>query len=179
MLHRLPLMTKVLTKYTEIHKIIKKGVMSMESRINVRLKVDNIYTTTEVNVNTYDKQIGENLLEYINKFQVSKTDKLAIKTAKGIFFINKSDIIFAEVFEKEVTISTIEKEITTRMTLHKLHQALTPTFIQISKSAIINVDFIKKVSPSFSGNLMATLINDKKVSISRRYVKNLKKVLDI
>ncbi|GEQ04106.1 transcriptional regulator [Staphylococcus ureilyticus] len=152
----------------------------MESSMKVRLKIDPVHTITEVNINTYDKKTGENLLDYINKFSLINTNKLGIKTSEGVFMVNKPDIMFAEIFDKNLTITTTDGEISTRMTLNKLHQELAPSlFIQISKSSIINVHFIKKVSPSFSGNLMATLTNDKKVSISRRYIKNLNKVLDI
>ena len=152
----------------------------MESNIRVNLNIDAIHTITEVNINTGDKTIGENLLDYINKFSYLNTNKLGIKTPEGTVMINKSDIMFAEIFDKELTITTTEQEFTTRMTLSTLQQKLGSTLIiQISKFSIINVHFIQKVNPSFSGNLIATLANGKKVSISRRYVKNLNKVLDI
>lgn len=152
----------------------------MESNVRVSLNIDAIHSVTEVNINTSDRKIGENLLDYINKFSSSTTNKLGIKTSEGTVMINKSDIMFAEIFDKELTITTTEQELTTRMTLSTLHQKLSSSLIiQISKASIINVHFIQKVNPSFSGNLIATLADGKKVSISRRYVKNLNKVLDI
>ena len=152
----------------------------MESDVRVHLKIDEVRTITEVNINTFDRKTGESLLEHINNFTFSNLDKLGIKTSEGIFMISKSDIMFAEIFDKEITITTTEKEFTTRMALSTLqHKLAGAFFIQISKSSIINVHFIKKVNPSFSGNLIATLTNGKKVSISRRYVKNLNKALGI
>uniref|UniRef100_UPI001AEC1671 LytTR family DNA-binding domain-containing protein n=1 Tax=Staphylococcus sp. GDY8P120P TaxID=2804156 RepID=UPI001AEC1671 len=143
-------------------------------------KVDEVRTITEVNINTFDRKTGESLLEHINNFTFSNLDKLGIKTSEGIFMISKSDIMFAEIFYKEITITTTEKELTTRMALSTLqHKLAGAFFIKISKSSIINFHFIKKVNPSFSGNLIATLTNGKKVSISRRYVKNLNKALGI
>ncbi|MDV3052847.1 LytTR family DNA-binding domain-containing protein [Staphylococcus ureilyticus] len=152
----------------------------MESDVRVHLKIDEVRTITEVKINTFDRKTGESLLEHINNFTFSNLDKLGIKTSEGIFMISKSDIMFAEIFDKEITITTTEKELTTRMSLNTLqHKLAGALFIQISKSSIINVHFIKKVNPSFSGNLIATLTNGKKVSISRRYVKNLNKALGI
>ncbi|WP_164973585.1 hypothetical protein [Deinococcus metallilatus] len=78
----------------------------MESDVRVHLKVDEVRTITEVNINTFDRKTGESLLEHINNFTFSNLDKLGIKTSEGIFMISKSDIMFAEIFDKEITITT-------------------------------------------------------------------------
>lgn len=152
----------------------------MENNVKVSLNIDDVQTITKVNIHTFDRKIGESLLNYIHNFSFSNINKLGIKTQDGIFMINKSDIMFAEIFDKELTITTTDQKLTTHMSLSTLQQKLgSSLIIQISKASIINVHFIQKVNPSFSGNLIATLTNEKKVSISRRYVKNLNKVLDI
>ncbi|MFZ8100055.1 LytTR family DNA-binding domain-containing protein [Staphylococcus arlettae] len=152
----------------------------MENNVKVSLNIDDVQTITKVNIHTFDRKIGESLLNYIHNFSFSNINKLGIKTQDGIFMINKSDIMFAEIFDKELTITTTDQKLTTHMSLSTLQQKLgSSLIIQISKASIINVHFIQKVNPSFSGNLIATLTNGKKVSISRRYVKNLNKVLDI
>ena len=80
----------------------------MESSMKVRLKIDPVHTITEVNINTYDKKTGENLLDYINKFSLINTNKLGIKTSEGVFMVNKPDIMFAEIFDKNLTITTTD-----------------------------------------------------------------------
>lgn len=53
------------------------------------------------------------------------------------------------------------------------------TFMQVSKSELLNIQMIKKVEPSFSGNLIAVMSNGQKVNISRRFVSILKERLGI
>ena len=48
-----------------------------------------------------------------------------------------------------------------------------------SKSMILNADKIQYVRPSVSGRFEATLMNDEKVIISRRYVGELKRLLEV
>lgn len=151
----------------------------MKDNFNIHLQIDESTSTTDVTINTYDKEIGENLLRHIQQFE-TPNNKIGIKTSNGIYLITKSDIIFAEIFDKELTIITKEETFTTRMSLNALQQELThKRFVQISKSSIVNVEYITRVSPSFSGNFFATLKNGKKITISRRYVKNLNKILGI
>lgn len=151
----------------------------MTKPFNVHLQIDTNTTSTDVTIRTYEQDIGNHLLDYIQKYR-THTDKIGIKTEQGVHLINQSDIIFVEIFDKQLTLLTKNEQFTTRMSLTSLQQNLSHhQFVQISKSSIVNVDFITRVSPSFSGNLIATLINNQKVSISRRYVKNLMNVLGI
>ena len=147
----------------------------MTEPFNVQLNIDTSQTTTDISIRTFEQELGHNLLTYIQQFETSN-HKIGIKTSQGTSLILKEDIIFAEVFDKQLNIITL----TTRMSLTALQQTLPKQkFVQISKSSIVNIEHINKVSPSFSGNLYATLSNNKKVTISRRYVKNLTEILDI
>ncbi|MGK9045520.1 LytTR family DNA-binding domain-containing protein [Mammaliicoccus vitulinus] len=151
----------------------------MKDKFNVHLQIDSSTTITDVTINTYEQEIGNNLLKYIQQYE-TPNGKIGIKTSQGVYLINKTDMIFAEVFDKQLTIATTEETYTTRMSLNALQQSLPENkFVQISKSSIVNIEYITKVSPSFSGNLYATLINHQKVTISRRYVKNLTQILGI
>lgn len=52
-------------------------------------------------------------------------------------------------------------------------------FFRATKSTIINADKIECVSPTLSGRFIATLTNGEKVVVSRQYVSELKRILDI
>lgn len=151
----------------------------MNQPLNVQLKIDKTTAQTDVTINTNDAEIGANLLNYIQQFEAT-SNKVGIKTEEGVYLLTKSDIIFSEIFDKQLTIVTKEATYETRMTLKSLQQVLTDQqFVQVSKSSLVNIDYITKVAPSFSGNLYATLTNHQKVIISRRYVKNLMQSLGI
>ena len=151
----------------------------MKEQLNVHLNVDTAMTKTDVTVNTFDQEVGLNLVKHIQQYEIPR-NKIGIKTADGVYLIAQSHIIFAEIFDKDLTIVTTDNTYQTRMTLRRLQEVLPDhQFIQISKSSIVNIEYITKVAPSFSGNLYATLSNHKKVTISRRYVKNLTQSLGI
>lgn len=151
----------------------------MKQLLNVHLNLDTKATTTDVTINTHDSELGTDLLKYIQQYEAPHS-KIGVKTEQGVHLVLKTDIIFAEIFEKQLTIVTTEHTYTTRMTLQRLQQVLADRqFVQISKSSLVNIDYITKVAPSFSGNLYATLTNQQKVTISRRYVKNLMQSLGI
>ncbi|MCS4485869.1 LytTR family DNA-binding domain-containing protein [Staphylococcus americanisciuri] len=151
----------------------------MKEQINVHLKFDASTVGTDVTISTYDQDLGVDLLKYIQQYE-APSNKLGVKTSQGVYLITKTEIIFAEIFDKQLTIVTTEATYTTRMTLYNLQQALPEyQFVQISKSSIVNIEHITKVAPSFSGNLYATLSNHQQVTISRRYVKKLTQSLGI
>src|SRR5699024_10882176 len=142
-----------------------------------------IYQTkeiTETNNKKYDRITSEDILLHLRQYTVPSAQKLGVKTADGILMIHKTEILFAEIFGKHLSITSKEETITTRMTLSALQRTLSnPSVIQTTKSSIVNITFIKKVDPSLSGNLTATLTNGKKISISRRYVKNVNQALGL
>lgn len=148
--------------------------------MKVHLNIDKKKEVTEVNIQTYNEEIGEGLLKHIYQYSTTNTSKLGVKTSNGILMVEKSDVIFAEIFVKELSIITTEEEITTRQSLQALQNKLSSqNFVQVTRSSIINIQYVKKISPSFSGNFTAALTNGSKVSISRRYVRNLNKALRI
>ena len=90
------------------------------------------------------------------------------------------DIVSAAIYDKTLTIYTKEDEIKTSKTLSALMKELdSKTFLQVSKSEMLNIHMIKRVEPSFSGNLVARMTYGDKVIISRRYVSKLKERLGI
>lgn len=173
-------MEEVVTNNSEMNKIeIREGSIIKEN-LKIHLNIDKQRKWTEIDINTADEKLGEGLLTHINTYTTPNLHKIGIKNTNGIQMISQAEILFAEIFDKQLSITTTEETITTRLTLSNLqHKLSNQKFIQITKSSIINIEFVKKVSPSFSGNFTATLTTGKKVSISRRYVKNFNKALNI
>jgi DNA-binding LytR/AlgR family response regulator len=64
--------------------------------------------------------------------------------------------------------------------LYELEQIYAHTdFLRISKAMIVNVSKISKIVPMFNGRLEAVLTNGERVTISRQYVPDLKKKLEV
>ena len=63
-----------------------------------------------------------------------------------------------------------------RMKLFEFEEALiNSSFVRISKSCILNIDFIEKVKPMLNGKYEVLLINGEKLIINRHYVPDFKK----
>ncbi|MGL9727875.1 LytTR family DNA-binding domain-containing protein [Enterococcus sp. DIV0756] len=89
-----------------------------------------------------------------------------------------SDILYIEVVDKKSFIYTKDLVCQSAEKLYQLEEKLLPhKFIRVGKSLLLNIEAIKAVSPTFSGRFEATLINEERVAVSRKYVPDLKKGL--
>jgi len=92
--------------------------------------------------------------------------------------IQTKSILYIESIDKRQYVYTKKQVFEIKERLYQLESILPSSqFIRISKSMIINLDAIASFIPKFSGNLDTKLINGEQVSISRRYVNNLKQAL--
>ena len=147
--------------------------------MKAELIIDEQLNDDEVKIYTKTSTVGAKVLSYIDHFTTDK-ENLGIRSEDEFLMIQKSEIVCADVQDKTLTIYTTTDEIVTTKTLSSLMDDLnSDTFLKVSKSEILNIQMIKRVEPSFSGNLVARMKNGKKVGISRRYVSTLKERLGI
>lgn len=68
----------------------------------------------------------------------------------------------------------------THLRLYEIENKLSEgDFFRASKSTIINISKIKKLSPRFNGRLDVLLENEEKLVISRQYVPTIKEILGL
>lgn len=147
--------------------------------MKTELILDHSLPDDVVKIYSKDAQLGARILSYIDHF-TTDLENLVIRSEDGVIIIKKMDIVSAEIYDKSLTIYTKEDEIKTSKTLSALMKELdSKTFLQVSKSEMLNIHMIKRVEPSFSGNLVARMTYGDKVIISRRYVSKLKERLGI
>lgn len=147
--------------------------------MKTELILDHSLPDDVVKIYSKDAQLGARILSYIDHF-TTDLENLVIRSEDGVIIIKKMDIVSAAIYDKSLTIYTKEDEIKTSKTLSALMKELdSKTFLQVSKSEMLNIHMIKRVEPSFSGNLVARMAYGDKVIISRRYVSKLKERLGI
>ena len=72
-----------------------------------------------------------------------------------------------------------DRSFLSRTTLGGLEEKLDPfRFIRIHRTAIVNVDRIRKLTPRGRGDLRITLTDGTRLSLSRRYRDRLERVLE-
>jgi DNA-binding LytR/AlgR family response regulator len=97
-----------------------------------------------------------------------------------IYRVKSSDIFYIETVENRSFIYCENAVYESRNKLYELEEMVSGTdFLRISKSVILNLSKVQKLIPALSGRFEAVLINDLKVIISRQYVSELKKRLEI
>lgn len=98
----------------------------------------------------------------------------------GITYLCKiSAIYYIESVDKRTFLYTKDNCYETKYRLYELEQLLNYYFIRCSKAMIVNLRKIKFVKSELGGRMNATLLNGEMVVISRNYVKQVKRRLEI
>lgn len=96
------------------------------------------------------------------------------------YFIEPKDIFYFESVDKKTFFYTQSQVLETHLRLYEIEEQLSKyDFFRASKSTIINISKIKKLSPRFNGKLDALLENDERLIISRQYVHTIKQILGL
>lgn len=109
-------------------------------------------------------------------------------TGKGVIIGNLDDrmvvidpehIVLIRVESEKVYIVTDENTYRIGKRMYELLDILGKDFMQVSKSAAINLKYLESVEPSFNGVMLLHMKNGEKEYISRKYVPQLKKYLGL
>ncbi|KOY78691.1 LytTR family DNA-binding domain-containing protein [Apilactobacillus kunkeei] len=135
----------------------------------------------EINVLVSAKELTPEVIDLLAMLKnVSNQDDnwIPVNTNNRVQMVAISNIVGIEIYQNELNIYTNEEQFVTNGTLKDMYEKLKKHhFIQISKSAIINIDHLDYMETAFSGNMTAFLTNDLKLNVSRKYLPGLKKSL--
>ena len=95
------------------------------------------------------------------------------------YLCKQNAIYYVESVDKRTYIYTKDNCYETKYRLYELEDMLNGLFVRCSKSMIINLRKIKSVKSDIGGRLETTLLNDEQIIISRSYVKEIKRRLDL
>ncbi len=119
---------------------------------------------------------GEEAIKVISALNTSAFGKIIIQGEDESFLFNAADIIYF-VSEQGKTYAVTENgKYEVKEKLYVLSDSLkNKGFIQINKSTVVNINFVKSISAEFSGNYTARLKNKKEtLIISRKYFNSFK-----
>lgn len=145
--------------------------------LKIHMEIGKKWIEPEVRIRADEEEIGAQIAERLEDYQ---ENQLVFKMKEGFVLLNKSEIIYLEVFNKVMTLYTADENYSYRKSLAALKEELPKEqFLQVSKSAIVNTKEIKKLEVAFSGSLYAYLKNGQRITVSRRFVDQLKQHLGI
>lgn len=119
---------------------------------------------------------GEEAIKVISALNTFSFGKLILQGEDESFLFNAADIIYF-VSEQGKTYAVTENgKYEVKEKLYMLSDSLkNKGFIQINKSTVVNINFVKSISAEFSGNYTARLKNKKEtLIISRKYFNSFK-----
>ncbi|MDF2876165.1 MAG: ypdB [Sporomusa sp.] len=108
--------------------------------------------------------------------------KVCVLSSGKIVPVNKKDIVFIYVKDKDVFVRTRTVEFSAMLTLQEFDNLLTePNFLRIHRQYIINLDEILEITPWFHGSYLLRMndLNKQEVPVSRTRVKHLKLTLGL
>ena len=125
------------------------------------------------------KELTSELEEILAGLALS-TNTIAGRADGEIYFLPLKDIYYFEAVESKVFFYTKDKTFEASFKLYQLGEKLQNTsFARVSKSAIVNLKKIKSIRPDENSRLIATLLSDEKIMVSRSFVPEIKKKLGV
>ena len=102
------------------------------------------------------------------------TDRLLVEDDGRSFFVRTSDVDWMEAAKNYVRLHVGERTHVLRATLSALEQRVDPErFRRVNRSALVNLDRVRELQPWFHGDAIVILESGARVTLSRRYRRNL------
>ena len=108
--------------------------------------------------------------------QRKNSSKLVLYKEEEQFIVPAGDIVFLETSGNKLLAYTQSDCYEAKLKLYEVKELLSAhPFAQISKSTIVNIDFVKSIQAEFSGNYLIKLKNrSEKLTLSRKYFREFK-----
>lgn len=116
------------------------------------------------------------VIKHLEGFQAAdNTLLIKDRTKKAIISVFQRDISAVEVFGDFISIYANNQQFEERERLYKVKELLNATtFVQVSKSVIINLDYLDHLDLNFTGMVFVKLSNGAQYTVTRTYYKELK-----
>lgn len=134
----------------------------------------------EDKVTIYAKNYSKDIENIRDMLTDRLLDKIVAFYDKEIFILAFDEIIRIFAQDGDVFVKTSNKSYKVRLTLTELEKRLDKKkFIRISRSEIVNIDYIKRLDLSFIGTIAVEFTNNEVSYVSRRRLKDFKKILGL
>jgi DNA-binding LytR/AlgR family response regulator len=145
----------------------------------MKITIETLADGEEEEIIIRSNHLDNELMELIYSIKAGRS-RLTAFMGNEIIKLAPNEIFYFESVDNHVCACCEEKVYDIKQKLYELEQIYAHTdFLRISKAMIVNVSKISKIVPMFNGRLEAVLTNGERVTISRQYVPDLKKKLEV
>ncbi|CAM2840784.1 MULTISPECIES: LytTR family DNA-binding domain-containing protein [Dellaglioa] len=148
--------------------------------MKVNFEQDDELSNDEVIINLRANSLSGDVLKLLQQLENwnEQLDMIPITTEDRTVMVQTSEILAIEVYGSELTIHTITKDYVSKGQLKTILERLNNNdFIQVAKSTVININQLDSLEAAFSGNMTAIMTNQLKISVSRKYLPELRRQL--
>ncbi len=121
----------------------------------------------------------ETTIESALSTKQEKKSTITVKEDDRIIVINTKDVLYIGTEDRQAYIQTLDKKYLTDELLYKIMDKLGDRFIQVHRGYIVNIKQIAVLEPWFNRTYLIILKDGSKISVSRSYVKAIKKALGL
>lgn len=149
--------------------------------MNIEVILDEIYK--EVNVKifsaSYSKEV-ETIKEAIENLQKNPSEKIVAFKKDEIKILDYKEISRFYSENNKLYLDSKRERYLTKLRIYELEERLPRNkFIKISRSEIVNLDYVEKLDLSFTGTIALKMKDGKVTYVSRRNIKKFKEILGI
>lgn len=126
----------------------------------------------------YTDRMTDDIQRTVDMFSSNDGPVTALRN-ESIIILQPGEIYLVRVENGATVIYGQKENYYSRKRLYELKAQLGSGFMQISKSAIINLSYMDSVEAGFSGTLLLKLKNGTKEYVSRRYLPEFKRYLGL
>lgn len=145
----------------------------------MKIIIENLPEGAEEEIVIRCSSMDSGIMELIYALKAGRS-RLTAFDGDGVVKLEPGDIYYFESVDNKVYAYCEKNVYEVKQKLYELEETYGHSdFVRISKAMIVNVSRINKIVPMFNGRLEAVLANGEKVVISRQYVPDLKKKLEI
>ena len=126
-------------------------------------------------ISHFESQPLNRILSLLEK---PKKTKLPIEENERIILLDPEEIVFCSISNRQVIITTKERDYTTGFNLNELGNKL--GFLRTHKSYLVNPEMVREIIPWFNGTYNLVMQDNKSstVPVSRTYIKEVRSVLN-
>ncbi|MGL4737820.1 MAG: LytTR family DNA-binding domain-containing protein [Cellulosilyticaceae bacterium] len=111
--------------------------------------------------------------------QKNTTTPLTVKQEDTYHILKPDEIYMVRTEDQQLMLYTKTQHYSCTKRLYEVEQLLGPDFFRISKTTLVNLNFLDSVEPSFNGTMYLKLKNGSKDYISRKYLPEFKNYLGL
>lgn len=141
------------------------------------VKIEQDLTCTDIEILIRYAEENKDVERLVALLQ-SVDNQIKCKGEHGETLVNASDIFFIESVDK-MTFIYLEKSVyRSDLRLYQLAECLVNFgFVQINKSCILNINTVEYIKSLANSRMEATLKNGERLHVSRKYLNDIKRVL--